>query len=77
MPKITLEEARENYDLWRNAEKALAGGQSYSIAGRSLTRIGMSTILERVRYWGRIVDDLENPGRRRRSKTRVFTPFDI
>ncbi|MBU5672634.1 DUF6148 family protein [Paenibacillus brevis] len=77
MPKITLEEARLNYQTWRAAELALATGQSYSIAGRSLTRVDMPTILERIRYWGRIVDELENPGKRRRKKTRAFTPFDI
>lgn len=76
MPKITLEEARMNYQLWREAEQALATGQSYSIAGRSLTRMPMSEIQERIRYWGQLVDRLENPGRRR-TRTRAFTPFDI
>lgn len=76
MPRITLEEALMNYNLWREAERSLATGQSYSIAGRTLNRIDMPTVLERIRYWGRIVDDLENPGRRR-TRTRAITPFDI
>lgn len=76
MPKITLEEAKMNYQLWREAELTLATGQSYSIAGRSLTRLNLKEVLERIRYWGRLVDQLENPGRRR-SRTRAFTPFDI
>ncbi|MNW32430.1 hypothetical protein D3C74_93720 [compost metagenome] len=76
MPNITLEEAKENLTAWRDAEMALATGQSYSIKGRSITRVPMSTILERIRYWSKVVDDLENPGRRR-SRTRAFTPFDI
>lgn len=76
MPNITLEEAKMNYNLWRNAERTLATGQSYSIAGRSLTRLDMATVLERIRYWGKVVDRLENPGKRK-TRTRAFTPFDV
>jgi hypothetical protein len=76
MPKITLEEARASYKLWREAESAIATGKTYTIGSRSLTRVDMKTVLERIRYWGRVVDDLENPGRRR-TRTRAFTPFDI
>ncbi|MCM3141313.1 DUF6148 family protein [Brevibacillus sp. MER 51] len=75
MPRMTLEEAKEMYQLWSNAEKALASAQSYTIAGRSLTRADMSTVLERKKYYGRILDELQTG--RRRSKVRSITPFDL
>ncbi|KJD45989.1 DUF6148 family protein [Paenibacillus terrae] len=76
MPKMTLAEAQMMYKLWCDAETALATGKSYTIAGRSMTRTDMNVVLERKRYYGRIVDDLENPGVKRRSKVRGITPFD-
>lgn len=75
MPKMTLEEAQAMYKLWADAEVALATGQSYSIAGRSLTRLDMKTVLERKKYYGRICDELKSG--RRRSKVRSITPFDL
>lgn len=75
MPKMTLEEARTMYKLWHDAEIALASAESYSIAGRSLTRVDMGTVLERKKYYGRIVDELETG--RRRTKVRSITPFDL
>lgn len=75
MPKMTIEEARAMYELWTNAEKALATSQSYSIAGRSLTRLNLDEVLERKKYYGRISDELETG--RRRSKVRSITPFDL
>jgi hypothetical protein len=75
MPRMTLAEAQAMYKLWTDAEIALATGQSYSIAGRSLTRVDMSTVLERKKYYGRICSELETG--RRRSKVRSITPFDL
>ncbi|MGO4369631.1 DUF6148 family protein [Paenibacillus sp. MCAF20] len=75
MPSMTIEEARAMYKLWTDAEIAIASSQSYSIAGRSLTRADMQTVLERKKYYGRIVDQLETG--RRRSKVRSITPFDL
>lgn len=72
---MTIEEAKSMYNLWLEAEKALATGQSYSIAGRSLTRTDMATVLERKKYYGRICDELQTG--RRRTKVRSFTPFDL
>ncbi|MNP22157.1 hypothetical protein D3C76_1148160 [compost metagenome] len=75
MPKMTLEEAKAMYKLWRDAEIALAHASSYSIAGRTLTKTDMPTILERKKYYGRIVDELQTG--RRRTKIRSITPFDL
>lgn len=75
MPKMTIEEARAMYQLWHDAEIALATAESYSISGRSLTRVDMPTVLERKKYYGRIVNELETG--RRRTKVRSITPFDL
>lgn len=75
MPRMTLVEAEAMYKLWHDAEIALATGQSYSIAGRSVVRIGIDTILERKKYYSRICDELKTG--RRRSKVRGITPFDL
>ncbi|WP_312117933.1 DUF6148 family protein [Brevibacillus reuszeri] len=75
MPRMTVEEAKAMYKLWSDAERALASAQSYTIAGRSLTRADMGTVLERKKYYGRIIDELETG--RRRSKVRSITPFDL
>lgn len=52
MAGITLEESEEILALWILAEKQIAnGGQSYAIAGRSLTRIDASEITNKIEYW--------------------------
>ena len=38
MAGISLKQAREHLNIWLEADKAVATGQSYSIAGRTLTR---------------------------------------
>lgn len=48
---MTLQEANEMLKLWIDAEKAVTSGQSYSIAGRSLTRVNMKEIREAQQYW--------------------------
>lgn len=75
MPKMTLEEAKAMYKLWHDAEIALATAASYSIAGRTLTRTDMATVLERKKYYGRLCDELQTG--RRRTKVRSITPFDL
>ncbi|OPG98437.1 DUF6148 family protein [Paenibacillus pabuli] len=75
MPLFTIQEARENYKIWLEAQQAQAAGIQYSVAGRSVTRIPLSEINKMVKYWGDMVDQLE--GRRKKSKTRLFTPYDL
>lgn len=75
MPRISYEEAKAKYKLWNDAEDAIATGVSYSIAGRSLTRVDMSIIQTMKRKYGRIVDDYEG-SKRRRSRTSGFYPID-
>ncbi|MCA4755580.1 hypothetical protein H8Z60_23940 [Mycolicibacterium fortuitum] len=63
------------YQLWNDAEDAIATGKAYSIAGRSLTRADMETVQMMKRKYGRIVDAYENGGKRR-SRTSGFYPVD-
>jgi hypothetical protein len=59
MSWITIEEARANLDMWLEAEKAVATGQSYKIGGRSLTRASLSDITARIKFWRNELDKLE------------------
>lgn len=56
---ITLEDAKENLQIWVDAQKAVATGQSYKIGTRSLTRASLSDILKMIRYWQNVIDELE------------------
>lgn len=57
---MTLSEANEMLQLWIEAEKAVSTGQSYSIGGRSLTRVNMKEIREAQRYWESEIYRLKN-----------------
>lgn len=56
---ITLEAAKDNLQMWIEAQQAVATGQSYKIGGRSLTRASLSDILKMIRYWQNVIDELE------------------
>lgn len=56
---ITLEEAKDNLQMWVEAQQAVATGQSYKIGTRSLTRASLSDILKMIRYWQNVIDELE------------------
>ena len=56
---ITLEDAKENLQIWVEAQKAVATGQSYKIGTRSLTRASLSDIFKMIRYWQNVIDELE------------------
>lgn len=56
---ITLEAAKENLQIWVEAQSAVATGQSYKIGTRSLTRASLSDILKMIRYWQNVIDELE------------------
>ena len=43
--------ARTHLDAWLAADLAVAGGQSYTIGGRSLTRANSEEIRQQVQYW--------------------------
>ncbi|MDT2292347.1 DUF6148 family protein [Paenibacillus larvae] len=54
----TLEEAKKRLQNWLEAEEALSTGQSYTIAGRSLTRVHLSEVMKQIDFWRKEVDNL-------------------
>lgn len=56
MAGITLEQAQEKLDAWMAADEAVAGGQSYSIGGRSLSRANAAEITNKIEFWeGKVI----------------------
>lgn len=76
MPWITIEEAKANLNMWLEAEKAVATGQSYKIGSRSLTRASLSDITKRIAYWQNVIDQLE-AGRGRGARVLRAVPRDL
>lgn len=72
MPGITLEQAEAQLALWIAASTAVASNQSYSINGRSLTRVDAREIRENIDYWQNWVVTL-TPGEAN-SRTRYVVP---
>ncbi len=63
MAGITLEEAQAQLDVWLEASKKTAvSGQSYSIAGRILTRANTKEIGKEIDRWNKIVNTLSRGG---------------
>ena len=51
MAGITLAFAEAQLALWLEADAKVASGQSYTIAGRSLSRVDAGAITEKINYW--------------------------
>ena len=51
MAGITLAQAEAQLESWLAASTAVANNQSYSIAGRSLTRANANEIRQQIDYW--------------------------
>ena len=51
MAGITLAQAEAQLALWIAASTSVAAGQSYSIAGRSLSRVDASEIRDQIVFW--------------------------
>jgi hypothetical protein len=60
---ITLVQAQAQLTAWLAASTAVASGQAYSIAGRSLTRANSREIRENIEYWDGKVQTLTRGGR--------------
>ena len=58
----TLEEARKELELWKEAKRAAATGQSYTIGGRQLTRYNLSEINAQIAGFVDIVETLSSGG---------------
>ena len=75
MAGITLEVAQEMLDLLDEAELKLSTGQSYTIAGRSLTRADAEKITDKIKYWDQQVNRLSS-GSGGGMNVRGITPVD-
>ncbi len=62
MAGITADQAQTQLDAWLAASTAVVSGQSYSIAGRTLTRVNASEIREQISYWNKMVTQLSRGG---------------
>lgn len=76
MSENQLQIAKERLQLYREAEKQiLSGAQSYSIAGRSLTRANLGEVQKMISQLEADVRALETRGTTRRPVYRVC-PLD-
>jgi len=72
MAGITLAQAQTQLSNWIAASTNVAAGQSYSIAGRSMTRVDTAEIQKQIIYWDRQVKRLTRGG----ISVRSITPVD-
>lgn len=72
----TLEEAQNNLNMWLDAEKAIAGGQSYKIGSRSVSYADLKQVTERINFWRREVSRIES-GRKSVNSVRRVVPRDL
>lgn len=73
----SLAEAQEMLELWKSAERALAGGQvtSYRVGTRECTLVDMEDIRAAINYFGNLAEALSGQVRTKRV-TRVV-PRDL
>lgn len=71
MAGITLAQATAKLTLWMAADDAVATGQSYNIAGRTLTRANVKEIRDNIDFWERKVQRLTAGGIKIRGATLV------
>lgn len=65
MPALSLTQAQTQLTLWIAAETALSSGaQSYSIAGRAMSKANLREIGERITFYSNLVDRLSRNGPR-------------
>lgn len=62
MAGITLAQAEAQLATWLAASTAVAAGQAYSVAGRSLTRADAAVIRDNIKYWNSEVKKLDRGG---------------
>lgn len=55
---MTVTTAQAHLDAWLAADLAVAQGQAYQIAGRSLTRANAAWIQKYINYWQGVVNAL-------------------
>ena len=73
MSAIPLTTAQQRLTEYLDAESKVLQGQSYAIAGRSLTRANLSEIREGIEFWSNKVATLQAAGSGR-SRARTMVP---
>jgi hypothetical protein len=73
MAGITLAQAEAKLAEYMAAETAVLSGQSYSIAGRQLTRANLAEIREGLLFWNAQVVQLDGQSQGR-GRNRVIVP---
>lgn len=73
MAGITLAQAQAQLDAYLAAETSVLAGQSYTIAGRSLTRADLRSIQAGVALWNQRVTQLSNSAAGRSRARTVVT----
>lgn len=53
----SLTTIQTNLAAWIAADLAITDGQSYSINGRTLTKVNAAEISEKIRFWSRLEAD--------------------
>ncbi len=72
MAGITLAQAEAQLAAWIEADTKVAGGQSYEIAGRRLTRADAADITAKIEYWnGKVLSLSQSAAGRSRARTMV------
>lgn len=51
MAGITLDYAQAQLEVWLEADRKVAAGQSFSVAGRNYTRVNASEITDKINFW--------------------------
>ncbi|GHV18320.1 hypothetical protein FACS189425_06760 [Clostridia bacterium] len=75
---MTPEIARQHLDQWLTAESKIAGGQSYTIGSRTLTRASLDAVRRQIEYWANKLAELENAARGRgRNRLYRAVPRDL
>lgn len=72
MAGITLAQAEAKLSAWLDADAAVARNQSYSIAGRTLTRADAGEIRTNITFWDGWVKRLSRSSTR--GRTRYVVP---
>lgn len=62
MAGITQTQAETQLALWLNALTAIASGQEYAIAGRSLKYADLKAVQDMVNYWDSKIKSLARGG---------------
>lgn len=75
---FSVEQCNSRLQMWLEAEKAIATGQSYTIDNRRLDRANLAQVREQIKFWQKELAKAESlsKGRSRRRTVRIV-PRDL